>query len=131
MNTLENIVIISAEMSQLNSHINFDRTTELRTKLLSMGLQFFGVKEHTENGCNYSFVVLTKEVEQMLSLAKQFNQHSILASDSKRHTVVHFVGGESKTLGTLKNVEKSVAQSNKSYIIVTEEGKESFYTALN
>jgi hypothetical protein len=130
MNTLAPIVIISAEIANSDRYLNQDRTNRLRNRLLEMGLAFDGVTGVYKGVTENAFLVVTKDVEAMKKLAREFSQERILSSDANRMSTLHFIKGEDMSLGKLKQVTKEEAQALDNYTIVRDNNREYFFATM-
>lgn len=124
----EPITILSAELSHLDFHANFDRTCELRSAIIDMGLSFVGVTTVAYNNKTQSFIVTTPTHKDLLKLAKKFGQDSILISDQTRETVQVFTdNGKAISKGKLYPSSKNDALKQISYMFFVEDGKEHYF----
>lgn len=119
---------MGAEVSGLDVHTNFQRTNELRSDLLKMGLAFVGVSNVSAGKKSQLFVVSNSDEATMVELARKYGQKAILVADEKRNTEVVSTKSNGRTkLGHLVPVSKEVATARKFYITFIEDGKEYFY----
>lgn len=125
----EPIVILSVELASAGFYTNSSRNDELRAKLLQMGLSFVGAKLHNNGEEKFSFIVVTPHFLDLLHLARNFGQSSILVSDLTRNTREVFTDGrKSLPLGKLCSASKNSLSVPKLYLSFQEDGKEHFYT---
>lgn len=130
MNTFAPIVIISAELPNSDRYLNQDRTNRLRNRLLELGLAFDGVTGVNKGATENAFLVVTSDVELMKKLGREFSQEAIISSDANRMSTLHFMKGEEKRLGKLKQITRDEALTLDSYTIVRDNGKEHFFAAI-
>jgi hypothetical protein len=126
----QNVIFISAELKSLDKNANLERTALLRDELLKNGYSFELVKV---NGSS-SFMVVTNQLEQMISLAKKLKQDSIVISDRQRTTFVVTIADKKPTkLGKLCRVTKETAadleRSGGFFLIVTDNQVPYYYSA--
>lgn len=104
----ENVIFISAELSSLDKTANLERTQLLRDKLLELGLSFELIKDGASD--KTTFMVVTDQLERMISLAKDLKQDTIVISDRQRTTFVVSTADKKPTkLGKLCRVPKETA----------------------
>jgi hypothetical protein len=124
----EPITILGAELSTLDIHANYDRTNELRLALLEKGLNIVGITKIEGEKKSQQFIVVTPKYRDILTLAEQFGQKTILVSDTSRDTVeISIGGGESSVLGKLYLASKDDALKRKSYLTFSEDGKDYYF----
>jgi hypothetical protein len=124
----EPITILSAELPDFDFHTNFARTSELRNKLLEMGLNFVGISTIVEKQKSQSFIVTTSKYSELLKLAKEFGQKSILVSDGNRNTIKLFTNGDQALpLGKLYLSSKDDALQQNLYMTFYEDGKQFYF----
>lgn len=130
MNTVKQVVILSAEKSNLDRINNGKRTMLLEQMILDIGLNFepaLGVYKGSEER---SFVVVINnntDLETLKSFAfKNFEQESILYQDSNQEAYLITNGGDVIQLGKLTNVPREVATRQDGYTLMNGQ----YYTAL-
>lgn len=124
----EPITILSAELPNVDFHTNFARTSELRNKLLEMGLSFVGISTITETHKSQSFIVVTPKYSELLKLAREFGQKSLMVSDGDRNTIQLFTNGDQALpMGKLYLSSKDDALQQKSYMTFYEDGKQLYF----
>ncbi len=128
MNTVQQVVIMSAELSSLNSVENVRRTLLLNDMIAELRLPFkqsIGVYKGSKER---SFVVVVNDQAEIDTLAgfafKSFGQESILHQDSNQLARLVYSDGKMETLGKLVQVSKELAETLENYTVM--DGK--FYT---
>ena len=128
MNTVQQVVIMSAELSSLNSVENVRRTLLLNDMITELRLPFkqsIGVYKGSKER---SFVVVVNDQAEIDTLAgfafKSFGQESILHQDSNQLARLVYSDGRTETLGKLVQVPKELAETLDNYTLM--DGK--FYT---
>ena len=128
MNTVQQVVIMSAELSSLNSVENVRRTLLLNDMIAELRLPFkqsIGVYKGSKER---SFVVVVNDQADIDTLAgfafKSFGQESILHQDSNQLARLIYSDGKMETLGKLVQVPKELAETLDNYTLM--DGK--FYT---
>lgn len=120
---------MGAEKQGMDAHSNFQRTSELRTELLALGLSFVGVSNVSSCRKSQLFMVQTSDVAPLVELAQKYEQKAILVvnSDNKDTEVVSTKSRGRKQLGKLVQVTKDVALKQRFYLTFVEDGKDYFY----
>jgi hypothetical protein len=113
----QNVIIISGEVS------------EVRSELLSLGMSF----ELVNLKGSPSFLVVTNQLEQMISLAKKLKQDTITISDRQRTTFVVSTADKKPTkLGKLCRISKETAAEIKNsggfFLVVTDNQVPYYYS---
>ena len=130
MNTFEPVVIISAENAAADRYTNQERTSQLRSRLLQLGLPFDGISGVFKGKEEIQFLVVTKDLELMKKLAKEFSQNAILSCDANRTATLHFSNGIEKNVGKLKQVTKEDTKTLDAFTIVRDNGKEFYFATI-
>ena len=107
---MQNVVFISASLSSLDFHSNAERTSQLRNKLLSLGLEFHSVRI---DNAPY-FMILTNQLSLAKQIALLYNQTNLYISDSRRQTFRLDLTGDTfvpTKLGTLTRTMSSNGSS--------------------
>jgi hypothetical protein len=130
MNTVQQVVIMSAELSSLNSVENVRRTLLLNDMIAELRLPFkqsIGVYKGSKER---SFVVVVNDQAEIDTLAgfafKSFGQESILHQDSNQLARLVYSDGRTETLGKLVQVSKELTETLDNYTLM--DGK--FYTTM-
>jgi hypothetical protein len=128
MNTVEQVVILSAELSKLSSVENDRRTVLLNDMITELRLPFKSAKGVYKGSAENSFVVIVREQADIDTLTgfafKAFGQESVLHQDANQLAQLIYANGKTETLGKLVQVPKELAETLDNYTIM--EGK--FYT---
>jgi len=128
MNTVEQVVILSAELSKLSSVENDRRTVLLNDMIAELRLPFKSAKGVYKGSAENSFVVIVREqvdIDTLTGFAfKAFGQESVLHQDSNQLARLIYSDGKTEILGKLVQVPKELAETLDNYTIM--EGK--FYT---
>jgi len=107
MNIKKRVVIISAELKELNNSANDKRTVKLGADLLLYGLKFSRALGSYKGTTEKSFIVDASEdssLKRVKVLAEMFNQESILIvqDDVSRSAELHFTAtGKVQRLGSI------------------------------
>lgn len=130
MNTVEQVVILSAERSELSFESNRQRSINLASCIEELGLRFreaTGVYKGVEET---SFVVIVRdntEVDVLKDFAfKNFGQESILHQDSNQEAHLIYNDGKVERLGRLEQVSEEEALKQDSFTIMGNK----FYTTV-
>jgi hypothetical protein len=130
MNTVEQVVILSAELSKLSSAENDRRTVLLNDMIAELKLPFKSAKGVYKGSAENSFVVIVREQADIDTLTgfafKAFGQESVLHQDSNQLARLIYADGKMETLGKLVQVSKELTASLDNYTVM--EGK--FYTTM-
>jgi hypothetical protein len=130
MNTVEQVVILSAELSKLSSVENDRRTVLLNDMIAELKLPFKSAKGVYKGSAENSFVVIVREQADIDTLTgfafKAFGQESVLHQDSNQLARLIYADGKMETLGKLVQVSKELTASLDNYTVM--EGK--FYTTM-
>jgi hypothetical protein len=130
MNTVEQVVILSAELSKLSSAENDRRTVLLNDMIAELKLPFKSAKGVYKGSAENSFVVIVREQADIDTLTgfafKAFGQESVLHQDSNQLARLIYSDGKMETLGKLVQVSKELTASLDNYTVM--EGK--FYTTM-
>jgi len=128
MNTVQQVVILSGELSSLSSTENTRRTTLLNDMIAELRLPFKGSAGVYKGTIEKSFVVVVNDQADIDTLAgfafKSFGQESILHQDSNQLARLIYSDGRTETLGKLVQVPKELAETLDNYTLM--DGK--FYT---
>jgi hypothetical protein len=131
MNTVEQVVILSAELSSLSSEQNTRRTALLNDMISELRLPFKTAKGIYKGSEESSFVVVVRneaDIETLANFAfKSFGQESVLHQDSNQLARLIFATGETQEVGKLVQVSKMLAQSMDNYTLM--DGK--YYTTIS
>jgi hypothetical protein len=128
--TCTRIVLLGAEKKELDAHSNFQRTNELRSDLLALGLSIVGVSKVANTRKSQLFMVENvSDLSPLLKLAEKYEQLSVLVMDDKRNAEALSIKnmGKTKELGVLSQVSKENVVGKKFYLTFMEDGKEYFY----
>lgn len=123
-------VLLGAELKGLDAHSNYQRTNDLRSDLLKLGLSFVGISNVSTDKKSQLFMVEgVQDLESVKSLARKYNQGVILTLDEDKNTEVVPTKstGRAKGLGKLVQVNKAVAVKQNFYLTFVEDGKEYFF----
>lgn len=125
MNITQQVVILSAERSELGAAENLNRTNILRGCIDDIGLKFsqaIGVYKGKEE---MSFVVLINtldDIENLKSFAfNNFDQESVLYQDANQEAYLLFGDGTEQRLGVLERTNKDDAIIRDAYTILNGE----------
>ena len=128
MNTVQQVVILSGELSSLSSAENSRRTTLLNDMIAELRLPFKRAEGVYKGSKENSFVVVVNDqadIDAVTGFAfKAFGQESVLHQDSNQLARLIYSDGKMETLGKLTQVSKELAETLDNYTIM--EGK--FYT---
>jgi hypothetical protein len=127
--TCTRIVLLGAEKNGQDAHSNFQRTNELRSELLALGLSFVGVSNVSSDKKSQLFMVQTSDESSLVEIAARYEQKAILVMDSEKKDteVVSTKSKGRKQLGRMVQVNKDVAVKQRFYLTFVEDGKEYFY----
>jgi hypothetical protein len=127
--TCTRTVLLGAEEKGLDVHSNYQRTNELRSDLLALGLSFVGVSK-VQSG-NKSQIFMVKDVEnvdQVRTLARKYGKKAVLVVDTNKvATVVSTSKERTNELGRLVQVDKAEAVQKKLYLTFYEDGKDYYF----
>jgi hypothetical protein len=133
MNILPQIVILSAHRANLDDATNTMRHNLLCQMLRDLGLVYNAVDGVYKGTKETSLLVVlnnTTELETISDFAfKNFEQESILYSDSNRATQLIFNNGTTQELGRLTQVTKQETEKLDSYTILTDSNNQQTYYA--
>ena len=128
MNTVEQVVILSGELSNLSSTENDRRTTLLNDMIAELRLPFKKATGVYKGSKENSFVVIVREqadIDTVTGFAfKSFGQESVLHQDSNQLARLIYANGKTEVVGKLEQVSKELAETLDNYTVM--EGK--FYT---
>jgi hypothetical protein len=128
MNTVQQVVILSGELSSLSSTENTRRTTLLNDMIAELRLPFKSSKGVYKGSAESSFVVIVREQADIDALTgfafKSFGQESILHQDSNQLARLIYSDGKTETLGKLVQVPKELAETLDNYTVMEDK----FYT---
>lgn len=130
MNMVQQVVILSAELSGLPSISNDRRTTLLNDMIAELKLSFKPAKGVYKGSSENSFVVIVNDQADIDTLANfafiSFGQESVLHQDSNQLARLVYADGRMETLGRLAQVPKELAESLDNYTVMEDK----FYTTL-
>jgi hypothetical protein len=130
MNTVEQVVILSAELSKLSSVENDRRTVLLNDMIAELKLPFKSAKGVYKGSAENSFVVIVREQADIDTLTgfafKAFGQESVLHQDSNQLARLIYSDGKMETLGKLVQVPKELTKTLDNYTIMEDK----FYTTI-
>ena len=130
MNTVQQVVIMSAELSSLTAGENSRRTELLNDMITELRLPFKPAKGVYKGTSESSFVVVVNDQADIGTLAgfafKSFGQESILHQDSNQLARLIFSDGKMETLGKLVQVPKELTKTLENYTIMEDK----FYTTM-
>jgi hypothetical protein len=122
MNIVDQVVILSAELSTLPEQENARRTVLLNDMIAELRLPFkqaTGVYKGSQEKC---FVVVVREQADIDTLAnfafKSFSQESVLHQDSNQLARLIFSDGKTEVLGRLTQVSKDLTETLDNYTIL-------------
>ena len=128
MNTVQQVVILSGELSSLSSNENDRRTTLLNDMIAELRLPFKRAEGVYKGTIEKSFVVVVNDQADIDTLAgfafKSFGQESILHQDSNQLARLIYADGKTETLGKLVQVSKELAETKDNYTVMENK----FYT---
>lgn len=111
-------LFLSAELSTLDSAENNRRSNILLGHLQQKGYNFkplVGVYKGTKEK-SFAVEVDTRQLVDLLMVAKGFTQESVLIVDEKNKATLNFIGDKKKVkLGTFKIATKEVAEKHENY----------------
>jgi hypothetical protein len=119
-------LFLSAELSTLDSAENARRSTILLGILHVKGYNFKPLVGVYKGSREKSFAVEVgvKEMKELIAIAKNLNQESVLIVDEKNKAVLNFLSDNSKqTIGKLKIATKEVAEKMENYSFDETSGK--------
>lgn len=133
----QQFVIMSAELKENTSHDNEIRTMLLETMLKSCEFKYNKTQGNFYNNAENSFFINVNTSDDVLTLQdfafKNFDQASILYSDSNGQAYLEHLNGNCERLGTLKEYPVSKIKYLDNYTIInnkaysTETIKEKIY----
>ena len=130
MNTVRQVVILSAELSSLDAGSNARRTVLLNDMISELGLSFKTAKGVYKGVSENAFVVIVNnqlDIETLANFAfRSFAQESVLHQDSNQMARLIFADGRTELLGKLVQVDKEIAQKLDNYTIMEDK----FYTTM-
>ena len=130
MNTVQQVVILSAELSSLSLTENDRRTTLLNDMIAELKLPFKPAKGVYKGSAENSFVVVVNDqadIDTLTNFAfKSFAQESVLHQDSNQLARLIYANGTMETLGKLVQVDKETAQKLDNYTVMEDK----FYTTM-
>jgi hypothetical protein len=130
MNTVEQVVILSAELSKLSSVENDRRTVLLNDMITELRLPFKPAKGVYKGSSENSFVVVVKDQADIDALTgfafKGFGQESVLHQDSNQLARLIYADGKMETLGKLVQVPKELTETLDNYTVMENK----FYTTI-
>lgn len=130
MNTVDQVIILSGELSTKTFEGNRQRTETLKGVLLDTHINFAQAKGFYKGTIEDSFVTVPRdneEIDFLLNLAfNKFGQESVLFQDSNQEAYLIFKDRTEQRLGRLIEVTKEVAESQDGYTELN--GK--FYTTV-
>lgn len=119
MNTIQQVVILSAELADKRFESNRQRTSNLEACLDDCNMRFKPAKGVYKGRAEDSFVVVLKdnaELETLKDFAfKSFNQESILYQDANGEAYLIYQDGKAEQLGRLEQVSEELARKNDAY----------------
>lgn len=122
MNIVQQVVILSGELSSLSSNENDRRTILLNDMIAELRLPFKKALGTYKGQSENSFVVIVNDQTDIDTLAgfafKSFGQESILHQDANQEARLIFNDGTTKNLGKLEQVSKEVALSLDNYTLM-------------
>jgi hypothetical protein len=130
MNTVQQVVILSAELSSLDAGSNARRTVLLNDMISELGLSFKAAKGVYKGVSENAFVVIVNnqlDIETLANFAfRSFAQESVLHQDSNQLARLIFADGRTELLGKLVQVDKEIAKKLDNYTIMEDK----FYTTM-
>ena len=103
------VIILSAELSELNDSNNLHRSDLLESCLNSLNITFNESEGYYKGRKEVSFVTLPKnddELQAIIDLAFiNFSQESIIKQDTDGKTFIIYNDGDCQEIGRLKRVE--------------------------
>lgn len=132
--TYKYFAIISAELAKHSDTDNAMRSQYLEDDLTAAGLYF-----ETVTGCykgvkERSFIVFNPVVEDIMTLARKFNQDSFLIRTNRNDCFLHFTEmSDVRYIGEFKYMPKEVATDQRrhdSYTILHDKGIDLYFVAV-
>lgn len=131
MNISQQVVILSAELSELNNSVNQSRTELLNSMLQDIKLPYSESVGYWDGELEYSFVVIVKNKEDIDTLKdfafKSFGQDAILHQDSNQMAHIINRDGSSMLAGRLEEVPANKVDKLQGYTIMNNK----VYTVVN
>lgn len=131
MNTVQQVIILSAELSKLSSTENERRTVLLNDMITELRLPFKPAKGVYKGSEETSFVVIVRDqgdIDTITGFAfKSFGQESVLHQDSNQRARLIFADGKTQELGKLvqvddvKNLDNYTMMEGKFYTTIPDE----------
>ncbi len=122
MNTYQNVVILSAELSTNTNESNRQRTLNLEACLQDCGFSFNKAQGVYKGSIEDSFVVLPKNQEEIESLKdfafKNFKQESVLLQDANGRAILVYNDGRNEEIGRLRQVNPKLVDMLDSYTVL-------------
>lgn len=120
MNTVLNgpLVILSAERVEHDRRENRRRTRKLEKRLLSNNFNIMPALGMYKGVSERSIVVLTKHFEEMLDVAGDYQQESILVVNEHNSASLIYHDGRSENLGTFVEIPLADIEGLDAYTIV-------------
>lgn len=130
--TFQPIILFSVNQVNLTQQENEVNTKTVERTLKDMEFSFSNVEGSYKGNKEKGFLVVVNDytdITNIESLAKTYNQESILLSGKDRKSqLVYMDGSTSAQLGTLRNVPKTVALKKDSYTEVLINGRKEYFT---
>lgn len=98
------VIIFSVEKKEIPAEVNYSNSSAVKEQLEEQGVRFKQVLGNCDGHQETSFVVLDspKTKQLVLSLAKKYNQDTVLFLDSSRYAAEYSVPNSSFTAGIPK-----------------------------
>jgi len=120
----QQVIILSAELSDLSNEENKSRTLTLDSWLRDLGLNFTQVQGCYKGSSEESFLVVIREsdcIETLKGFAfKQFNQDSVLYQDTSGLCYLEYENGISNKIGRFEQVNPNYIKTLDAYTVIND-----------
>jgi len=122
MNIKNQVIILSAELSDLSNEENLKRSINLGACLEDLGLNFSKVQGCYKGVKELSFMVIIKDQAEMYAIQdfafKNFNQESILYQDANGLCHLEYQNGDSEVLGRFEQINPKYIETVDAYTVI-------------
>lgn len=112
---LESFIIISAESTNNSKKQNTINTDLLENELLSLDFDFKLVVGYWEGVSEFSFLVISEDIDLLKNIAKKYQQEAILFVNSCRKATVFYTAGGFDDIGQFNNISEYEAKNSENY----------------
>lgn len=122
MNQQQQVLILSAYLSDLPLRENHIRTLNLSNCIEELGIKFRVAEGHYKGSSEISFVTLPKNDDEIQALKdfafKNFKQESVLFQDTNGVTELIYSDGKTDRLNRLRQVNPKLIEKLDSYTVM-------------